>query len=137
MAFRTRFAPSPTGYLHIGGARTALFNWVIAQKTGGQFLLRIEDTDEDRNQEAAVDAILEGLNWLGIKADEGYGAGGPDAPYRQSLRLDKYRAVADKLLSEGKAYRCTCSVERLTQLREAAKARAGKSKPRPPSEDES
>ncbi len=126
MAFRTRFAPSPTGYLHIGGARTALFNWVIAQKTGGQFLLRIEDTDEDRNQEAAVDAILEGLNWLGIKADEGYGAGGPDAPYRQSLRLDKYRAVADKLLSEGKAYRCTCSVERLTQLREAAKESGGK-----------
>ena len=121
MAFRTRFAPSPTGYLHIGGARTALFNWLIARKTGGQFLLRIEDTDEDRNKEEAVDAILEGLSWLGITWDEGPGVGGPHGPYRQSERLDQYRGVADRLLAEGKAYRCTCSVERLTQLREAAK----------------
>ncbi len=126
MAFRTRFAPSPTGYLHIGGARTALFNWLIARKTGGQFLLRIEDTDEDRNKEEAVDAILEGLSWLGITWDEGPGVGGPHGPYRQSERLDQYRGVADRLLAEGKAYRCTCSVERLTQLREAAKEAGGR-----------
>ncbi|GDX80236.1 glutamate--tRNA ligase [Deltaproteobacteria bacterium] len=126
MAFRTRFAPSPTGYLHIGGARTALFNWLIARKTGGQFLLRIEDTDEDRNKEEAVDAILDGLTWLGITWDEGPGVGGPNAPYRQSERLDQYRAVADRLLAEGKAYRCTCSVERLTQLRDAAKESGGR-----------
>lgn len=126
MAFRTRFAPSPTGYLHIGGARTALFNWLLAKKTGGQFLLRIEDTDEDRNREDAVDAILEGLSWLGIRWDEGPIVGGPDAPYRQSERLGYYQEVAARLLAEGKAYRCTCSVERLTELREAAKEANGR-----------
>ncbi len=126
MAFRTRFAPSPTGYLHIGGARTALFSWLLARKTGGQFLLRIEDTDEDRNREDAVDAILDGLRWLGIDWDEGPEIGGPHAPYRQSERLAQYQAVAAKLLAEGKAYRCDCSVDRLAALRETAKAEGGR-----------
>lgn len=126
MSVRTRFAPSPTGYLHIGGARTALFSWLIARKHGGQFLLRIEDTDEDRNKEEAVTAILDGLRWLGIDWDEGPEVGGPHAPYRQSERLDQYRAVADRLLASGRAYRCTCSVERLNSLREAAKESGGR-----------
>ena len=126
MSVRTRFAPSPTGYLHIGGARTALFSWLIARKAEGQFLLRIEDTDEDRNQEDAVGAILDSLNWLGIGWDEGPVVGGPHAPYRQSERLDRYREVADRMLATGKAYRCTCTVDRLTRLREAAKAAGGR-----------
>ena len=82
----TRFAPSPTGFLHIGGARTALFNWLYAKATGGQFLLRIEDTDRERSTEAAVQAILDGMHWLGLDADEG--------PYYQTLRMDRYRQVA-------------------------------------------
>jgi glutamyl-tRNA synthetase len=126
MSTRTRFAPSPTGYLHIGGARTALFNWLIARRTGGQFILRIEDTDEDRNQEAAVDAILDGLGWLGINWDEGPRVGGPHAPYRQTERLERYQAIAQQLLDEGKAYRCTCSTERLQGLREAARETGGR-----------
>ncbi|MSQ03968.1 MAG: glutamate--tRNA ligase [Myxococcales bacterium] len=126
MAFRTRFAPSPTGYLHIGGARTALFNWLLARKHGGQFLLRIEDTDEDRNREDAVDAILDGLRWLGIDWDEGPEVGGPHAPYRQSERLALYQTVAERLVTEGKAYHCDCSVERLAGLRETAKAEGGR-----------
>lgn len=126
MTVRTRFAPSPTGYLHIGGARTALFSWLIARKAAGDFLLRIEDTDEDRNQEDAVGAILDSLNWLGIGWDEGPVVGGPHAPYRQSERLGSYQAVADRLLASGKAYRCTCTIERLTQLREVAKEAGGR-----------
>lgn len=126
MSHRTRFAPSPTGYLHIGGARTALFNWLLARKSGGQFILRIEDTDEDRNREEAVDAILDGLGWLGIGWDEGPRVGGPHAPYRQTERLDTYQAIALRLLDEGKAYRCICSTERLQALREAAKESGGR-----------
>ena len=121
MSHRTRFAPSPTGYLHIGGARTALFSWLLARKSGGQFILRIEDTDEDRNKEDAVDAILDGLSWLGIDWDEGPRVGGPHAPYRQTLRLQTYQEIAQRLLDEGKAYRCTCTTERLSALREVAK----------------
>jgi glutamyl-tRNA synthetase len=128
MSVRTRFAPSPTGYLHIGGARTALFNWLIARKVGGTFVLRIEDTDEDRNKEEAVTAIYESLRWLGIVWDEGPGVGGPYGPYRQSERFDRYRAASAKMLEAGTAYRCTCTVERLESLRAAQEAR--KEKPR-------
>jgi glutamyl-tRNA synthetase len=128
MTVRTRFAPSPTGYLHIGGARTALFNWLIARKEGGQFVLRIEDTDEDRNREDAVTAIYESLRWLGITWDEGPGVGGPYGPYRQSERFAGYREAAGRMLAAGTAYRCTCTVDRLDALRAAQEAR--KEKPR-------
>jgi len=111
---RTRFAPSPTGYLHIGGARTALFCWLAARATGGQFLLRIEDTDRERSTQESVQAILDGMAWLGLDHDEG--------PFYQSERLDRYQARVDRLLDEGKAYRCYCSKERLERLREAAMA---------------
>ncbi len=123
---RTRFAPSPTGYLHIGGARTALFSWMYARQHGGSFVLRIEDTDEDRNQEAAVEAIYESLRWLGINWDEGPGVGGSHAPYRQSQRYDRYAKVAADLLDRGTAYRCTCSMERLDALRAEQDARKEK-----------
>jgi glutamyl-tRNA synthetase len=90
---RTRFAPSPTGYLHIGGVRTALFNWLFSRKHGGQFLLRIDDTDAERNVESALAPILHGFRWLGIDWDEGPEVGGPHAPYYQSQRLDRYQAA--------------------------------------------
>ncbi len=92
----TRFAPSPTGFLHIGGARTALFNWLYARKHGGKMLLRIEDTDRERSTEAAIKAILDGLRWLGLDWDEGPETGGPHAPYFQSQRLDRYREIAER-----------------------------------------
>ena len=111
---RTRFAPSPTGFLHIGGARTALFCLLAARATGGAFILRIEDTDRERSTQASVQAILDGMDWLGLDYDEG--------PYYQSERLDRYRAAADRLLAAGLAYRCYCSRERLDQLREQAMA---------------
>ena len=111
---RTRFAPSPTGFLHIGGARTALFCWLAARATGGQFVLRIEDTDRERSTEASVQAILDGMDWLELGYDEG--------PYFQSDRFERYRAVVDQLLESGQAYRCYCSRERLDGLREAAMA---------------
>lgn len=123
MSIRTRFAPSPTGYLHIGGARTALFNYLITKRQGGQFILRIEDTDEDRNNEAALAAIYESLRWLDITADESPEVGGPYAPYRQSERVASHRAHASTLLERGTAYRCTCSVERLTALRAEQEAK--------------
>lgn len=123
MPIRTRFAPSPTGYLHIGGARTALFNYLIAKRQGGQFILRIEDTDEDRNNEAALAAIYESLRWLDITADESPEVGGPYAPYRQSERVESHRTHAATLLERGTAYRCTCSVERLTALRAEQEAK--------------
>src|SRR5512144_2394096 len=110
---RLRFAPSPTGYLHIGGARTALFNWLWARKTGGTFVLRIEDTDRERSTQVAVEAILDGLRWLGLDWDEGPGVGGPYAPYAQTERLDVYAAYADRLIAQGKAYVCTCTKEEL------------------------
>ena len=100
----TRFPPSPTGYLHVGGARTALFAYVMARKTGGQFVLRIEDTDRARHDESAVDKIIEDLHWLGIRWDQGPDIGGANGPYRQSERLDIYRKYVETLLAEGKAY---------------------------------
>ncbi len=115
---RTRFAPSPTGYLHIGGARTALFSWAYARKHGGQFVLRIEDTDRERSTQASVQAILDGLTWLGIDWDEG--------PFYQMERLDRYKTVADQLLAEGKAYYCYASKEELDALRESQRARGEK-----------
>lgn len=105
MPVRTRFAPSPTGYLHIGGVRTALFNWLFAKGQGGQFILRIDDTDAQRNVDEALAPILHGLRWLGLDWDEGPEVGGPYAPYYQSQRLEKYQAAVDKLLAAGAAYR--------------------------------
>src|SRR6266540_3457710 len=105
MAPRVRFAPSPTGYLHIGGARTALFNWLLARRHGGVFVLRIEDTDVERSSADMVTGILDGLRWLGLDWDEGPGIGGPHGPYFQSQRLDRYREVAQQLLDAGHAYR--------------------------------
>jgi glutamyl-tRNA synthetase len=101
---RLRFAPSPTGYLHVGGARTALFNWLYARRHGGAFILRIEDTDVERSQAEMVTGILDGLRWLGIDWDEGPEVGGPHAPYFQSQRLDRYRAAAKQLLDSGQAF---------------------------------
>src|ERR1700730_736979 len=109
MTVRTRFAPSPTGFLHIGGARTALYSWLFARKHQGIFILRIEDTDLERSTQEAVDAILEGMAWLGLHYDEG--------PFFQMQRMDRYRAVINQLLAEGKAYKCYCSKERLEELR--------------------
>ena len=104
MTPRLRFAPSPTGYLHVGGARTALFNWLFARRHGGTFVLRIEDTDVERSQPEMVTGILDGLRWLGIDWDEGPEIGGPHAPYFQSQRLDRYRAAAKQLLDSGQAF---------------------------------
>ncbi|MCB1452212.1 MAG: glutamate--tRNA ligase [Rhizobiaceae bacterium] len=110
----TRFAPSPTGFLHIGGARTALFNWLYARHTGGKMLLRIEDTDRERSTDAATAAILEGLSWLGLKADE--------EPISQFARADRHREVAQELVARGKAYHCYASQEELAEMREKARA---------------
>jgi glutamyl-tRNA synthetase len=119
---RVRFAPSPTGYLHIGGARTALFNWLWARNTGGTFVLRIEDTDRERSTQPAVDAILEGMTWLGLDWDEGPGKGGPHGPYFQTQRLEIYKAQAERLVREGKAYACYCTREELDAGRKRAEA---------------
>jgi glutamyl-tRNA synthetase len=119
---RLRFAPSPTGYLHIGGARTALFNWLWARRTGGSFVLRIEDTDRERSTQAAVDAILDAMRWLGMDWDEGPGVGGPHGPYFQTQRLDVYRAYADRLVRERKAFACYCTREELDAQRKQAEA---------------
>jgi glutamyl/glutaminyl-tRNA synthetase len=120
----TRFAPSPTGYLHVGGARTALFNWVFARHMGGRFLLRIEDTDLKRNTPTAMQQVLSDLRWLGIDWDEGPEIGGPHGPYLQSQRLEIYHSYADRLLREGKAYYCFDTSEELDAMR--AKAEAAK-----------
>lgn len=114
MSVVVRFAPSPTGFLHIGGARTALFNYLFARHHGGRYLLRIEDTDRQRSTQAAIDAILEGLDWLGLSADE--------PPVFQFARADQHRAAVEQLLDEGKAYRCYCTPEELAAMREEAKA---------------
>jgi glutamyl-tRNA synthetase len=106
---RVRFAPSPTGYLHIGGARTALFNWLFARRHGGVFVLRIEDTDLARSSPEMIDGILEGMRWLGLDWDEGPDIGGPHGPYFQSARLDRHRAMANRLLADGRAYACYCT----------------------------
>jgi len=119
---RVRFAPSPTGSLHIGGARTALFNWLYARRTGGRFVLRIEDTDLKRSREESSLWIADALHWLGLDWDEGPGKDGPLGPYFQSQRLDLYHAAADKLLAEGRAYRCYCTPAELEARREAARA---------------
>ena len=115
---RVRFAPSPTGLPHIGNVRTALFNWLYARHTGGRFIVRVEDTDQERLVPGAVDGILDGLQWLGIDWDEGPRVGGDYAPYFQSERLDSYKDAAQRLLRSGLAYRCYCTRERLTQVRE-------------------
>lgn len=111
---RVRFAPSPTGYLHVGGARTALFNWLFARKTGGTFILRIEDTDFERSSEEMVTGILEGMTWLGLDWDEG--------PFYQSQRLELYRSTVEKFLASGHAYYCFCAKEKLEEARAAAHA---------------
>ena len=118
MNIRTRFAPSPTGLLHVGGARTALFCWLLARRSGGTFVLRIEDTDRERSTQASIDAILEGLDWLGLDADEG--------PYFQSDRLPLYQEHVERLLRAGKAYWCHCSKAELDAMREAQRARGEK-----------
>jgi len=122
---RVRFAPSPTGYLHVGGARTALFNWLYARRHGGVFVLRIEDTDTERSSDDMVSGILDGLRWLGLTWDEGPEVGGPHAPYFQSARLARHRDVAADLVERGLAYRCYCTPERLRAERAAAEARGG------------
>lgn len=111
MTVRTRFAPSPTGYLHVGGARTALFSWLHARKNNGTFILRIEDTDRERSTEESVQAILDGMHWLDLNEDEG--------PYYQTHRFERYKEVIQQLLAQGKAYRCYCSKERLDALRDS------------------
>jgi nondiscriminating glutamyl-tRNA synthetase len=117
---RVRFAPSPTGYLHVGGARTALYNWLFARHLGGAFVLRIEDTDRDRSEARHEAALIEDLEWLGLEWDEGPGVEGPHAPYRQSERLGIYREHTERLLREGQAYRCFCTAEQLEAERTAA-----------------
>jgi len=111
MTVRTRFAPSPTGFLHVGGVRTALFSWLYARRHQGAFILRVEDTDQERSTKESVQAILEGMAWLGLDCDEG--------PFYQTDRYDRYNHVANQFIIEGKAYRCECSKERLEALREA------------------
>ncbi len=141
MTVRVRFAPSPTGFLHVGGLRTALFNWLFAQKMGGTFILRIEDTDQKRYTPGGVRAIVEGLQWLGLQWDEGPdkaslrqmqgnedwdGApdvGGPYGPYIQSLKVQRHQAAAEELIAKGVAYRCDCTADRLAKVREEQKAR--------------
>jgi glutamyl-tRNA synthetase len=118
MTIRTRFAPSPTGYLHIGGARTALYCWLEARHRGGEFILRIEDTDRERSTEEAVQAILDGMHWLGLDADEG--------PYYQTLRMDRYRQVAEDLLKAGKAYYAYETKEEIEAMRNAAMSKGEK-----------
>ena len=107
---RTRFAPSPTGYLHVGGARTALFCYLQARATGGVFILRIEDTDRERSTPESVQAILDGMEWLGLDYDEG--------PFYQTQRFERYAQVVQQLLDQGKAYHCYCSKERIDAFRE-------------------
>ncbi|MBF0503122.1 MAG: glutamate--tRNA ligase [Candidatus Riflebacteria bacterium] len=121
-AVRVRFAPSPTGYLHVGGARTALFNWLFARGHHGTFILRIEDTDQERSTLEAEEGLLRDMRWLGLDWDEGPGIGGPHGPYRQSERLPIYRKAVETLLSNGSAYPCFCSEEDLERKRQEAEA---------------
>jgi glutamyl-tRNA synthetase len=122
---RVRFAPSPTGFLHVGGARTALFNWLYARRHGGTFVLRIEDTDAERSSWEMVSGIVEGLRWLGLDWDEGPDIAGPHAPYFQSQRVEQYRAAAAQLVAQGSGYYCYCTPESLQQKRQAAEAEGG------------
>jgi len=119
LVIRVRFAPSPTGYLHVGGARTALFNWLFARRLGGALVLRIEDTDVERSSPEMVEGILDGLRWLGLDWDEGPKVGGPYGPYFQSERLDRYRAMAARLVEQGSAYYCYCTADALKAKRDA------------------
>ena len=113
-----RFPPSPTGYLHVGGARTALYNWLYARQTGGKFILRVEDTDRERSTPEAVQAILDGMDWLGLNYDEG--------PYYQMQRMPRYKEVIQQMLSKGQAYYCYTSPAELDEMREAQRARGEK-----------
>jgi glutamyl-tRNA synthetase len=122
---RVRFAPSPTGYLHVGGARTALFNWLYARRTGGVFVLRIEDTDAERSSGAMVEGILDGLRWLGLEWDEGPAIGGEHGPYFQSQRFDRHRAIAGELVAGGHAYYCYCTPDEIKAKRDAAERAGG------------
>src|SRR4029434_3751022 len=117
-AARVRFAPSPTGYLHVGGARTALVHLLFARRSGGTFILRIEDTDVERSSTDMVTGILESMRWLGLSWDECPGVGGPHAPYLQTERLDLYRSAAQDLIKSGHAYRCYCKPDELKAKRE-------------------
>ena len=117
---RTRFAPSPTGLLHVGGVRTALFSWLYARHNGGRFVLRIEDTDETREHPEAIEQIQRSLRWVGLDWDEGPGTGGDSGPYIQSERRPRHHEVAEQFLAEGKAYRCYCTTEELAEERAAA-----------------
>ena len=119
MSVRTRFAPSPTGYLHIGGARTALFSWLYARRYGGQFILRIEDTDQKRTVEGAADALMEAMRWLGITWDEGPDIGGEYGPYIQSERRELYHEWAHWLVDNGHAYKCFATADELDAKRQA------------------
>ncbi len=131
-AVRVRFAPSPTGYLHIGGVRTALFNWLWAKKNGGAFVLRIEDTDQERSTPESVKVILDSLTWLGMTWDEGPGVGGAHGPYTQMERLAIYKEHAERLVASGKAFRCFCTKEELDVQRAALKAKDPKAQFRYP-----
>lgn len=123
METRVRFAPSPTGHLHIGNARTAILNWLFARHTGGKFILRIEDTDPERSLESYIDQIVEDLRWLGLHWDEGPVVGGDFGPYRQSQRLEIYQQYVKKLLDEGKAYYCYCTPEELERMKKESHSR--------------
>ena len=120
MTLTTRFAPSPTGYLHVGGARTALYSWLYAKKKGGNFILRIEDTDLERSSQASVDAIMDGMNWLNLAWNEG--------PYFQTHRFDRYKEVIAQLLESGNAYRCYSTAEEVEAMREEARAKGEREK---------
>lgn len=130
MSVRVRIAPSPTGFLHVGNARAALFNWLYARHTGGTFILRIDDTDVARSDPEYEDDVLAGLVWMGLDWDEGVGVGGPHGTYRQSDRLDRYAEVADQLLAAGSAYHCFCTPAELDERRKEAQAQG-----RPPGYD--
>jgi glutamyl-tRNA synthetase len=123
MPSRLRFAPSPSGYLHIGGARTALFNWLWARREGGSFIVRVEDTDQERSSLDSVRAILDAMQWLGLDWDEGPEVGGPHAPYFQSERRARYRELGDQLVADGRAYRCYATREELDRARAELKAK--------------
>jgi len=123
METRVRFAPSPTGHLHIGNARTAILNWLFAKHTNGKFILRIEDTDPERSADQFIGQIYEDMKWLGLQWDEGPDVGGFVQPYRQSERFDIYKKYAQSLLNEGKAYYCYCTPEELDRMRKESLAK--------------
>src|SRR5205085_3380550 len=122
VSVRVRFAPSPTGHLHVGGARTAIFNWLFARHHGGTFIIRVEDTDQARSTRESEAMVLDDLRWLGLRWDEGPDVGGPHAPYRQSERVARYREVARELIAKNVAYRCYCTEEELEAKRKQAEA---------------